>query len=41
MIKSHGNADERGFAQAIKRAVREIETNVPKLIHDSVRKQQL
>lgn len=41
VIKSHGNADERGFAQAIKRAVREIETNVPKLIHDSVRKQQL
>ncbi len=36
VIKSHGNADERSFAQAVKRAVREIETNVPQLISDSL-----
>lgn len=40
VIKSHGNADERSFAQAVKRAVREIETNVPQLISESLLKQQ-
>jgi len=39
VIKSHGNADERSFAQALTRAVREIETNVPQLINDSLVKQ--
>lgn len=38
VIKSHGNADKQSFCQAIKRAIREVETDVPQLIHDSVLK---
>jgi phosphate acyltransferase len=38
VIKSHGNADVRSFCQAIKRATREVETNVPQLISDSILK---
>jgi len=38
VIKSHGNADASSFCQAIKRAVREVETNVPQLISESVLK---
>lgn len=39
VIKSHGNADQRGFAQAMRRAVREIESNVPELINCSLLKE--
>ena len=38
VIKSHGNANESSFCQAIKRAVREVETDVPQLISESVLK---
>lgn len=38
VIKSHGNADVNSYCQAIKRAVREVETNVPQLISESVLK---
>lgn len=38
VIKSHGNANPRSYCQAIKRAIREVETNVPQLISESVLK---
>jgi phosphate acyltransferase len=38
VVKSHGNADENSFFQAMKRAVREVETNVPQLISESLLK---
>ena len=38
VIKSHGNADQSSFCQAIIRAIREVETDVPQLIRDSVLK---
>lgn len=39
VIKSHGNADVSSFGQAMRRAVREVETNVPQLISESLLKQ--
>lgn len=38
VIKSHGNADQQSYCQAIKRAIREVETDVPQLVRDSVLK---
>lgn len=38
VIKSHGNADHASFCQAVTRAIREVETDVPQLIRDSVLK---
>jgi fatty acid/phospholipid biosynthesis enzyme len=36
IIKSHGNATMEGFAYAIIRAVREVESVVPQLIAEKV-----
>ncbi len=33
VIKSHGSADEASFAQAVRVAIKEVEKNVPALIH--------
>ncbi len=34
VIKSHGSADEASFAQAVRVAIKEVEKNVPGLIHE-------
>jgi len=36
VVKSHGNADQVSFHQAIDRAHREIEKNLPELIHEKL-----
>jgi glycerol-3-phosphate acyltransferase PlsX len=33
VIKSHGSADEASFAQAVRVSIKEVEKNVPGLIH--------
>ncbi len=41
VVKSHGNADQASFKQAIKRAVLETEKNVPALIGNNIGKLQI
>ena len=41
VVKSHGNADKAGFKQAIRRAVLEVENDVPALISANIAKIQV
>lgn len=36
VLKSHGSADHRAFATAIKKAILEVDANVPKVIHHRI-----
>jgi glycerol-3-phosphate acyltransferase PlsX len=38
VIKSHGSANAQAFANAIEKAIQEVENNIPQLIHREVEK---